>query len=256
MSSEVIDNLFKLAEIIISWPVIILIVVVVFREPIAGLLSELGKRLKKLSVAGSEIEFTEPKTVETPIGKTEVSIATVKPTKALTEELTETYVNNIYDFQISWPSERWEADREIGKKFLEKRGLDHAKIECPIMIIRKKPTGNFLPNVNVIVEPVGNVPLSQYMASSIKSIQDQSIKGLDAKWAILSKEFDEKTQWGLIVYRGTILGKPVHQFARIGMASGFGYVVTASGLPTEDLINQQVRDELVSILNSFSLIKH
>lgn len=58
-SKEVIDALLKLIEILTAWPVILLLIVFLFRKQISAFLPELGHRLKKAEIGGSKFEFSE-----------------------------------------------------------------------------------------------------------------------------------------------------------------------------------------------------
>lgn len=247
-STAVIDNVLKLVQILTAWPIMLFLVVVLFRKQISGLLPELSKRLKTAKVAGSEFEFAEPETVETPLGKTEVSIVPTKPNRIFDEGLVGMYSSKTYSFQISWPGEHWHADLKARKMLLEKMGLAHTKYDIPVVITKNEPVEGFYPSVNVVVEPIEPTSLSQYMASSKEALRAAGL-------TVLSSTVDEATQAGLLVSINTTSGKRLYQFQRVVVASRLAYVVTATQLPPEDLLNQQVRDELASILNSFALIR-
>jgi hypothetical protein len=113
--------------------------------------------------------------------------------------------------------------------------------------MRNELVGSFRPNVNVVVESVGNISIRQYMDSAVQSMQQQG-------WVVLSSNVDEVTQGGLIVFLNTSFGNNIYQFQRIVISSGQAYVVTASQLPPDNLLSKQLREELKRILNSFHLI--
>ncbi len=58
-NKEVIAVLLKLFEILTAWPVILLLIVFLFRKQISAFLPELGHRLKKAEIGGSKFEFSE-----------------------------------------------------------------------------------------------------------------------------------------------------------------------------------------------------
>ncbi|MBN1303441.1 MAG: response regulator [Anaerolineales bacterium] len=58
-SKEIIDTLLKLIETLTAWPIILLLIVFLFRKQISAFLPELGHRLQKAEIGGSKFEFSE-----------------------------------------------------------------------------------------------------------------------------------------------------------------------------------------------------
>jgi CheY-like chemotaxis protein len=58
-AKEIVAFILQLLGIVTAWPVILLIVVLIFRRQVRQFLPELAKRLKKADIAGSSFEFTE-----------------------------------------------------------------------------------------------------------------------------------------------------------------------------------------------------
>ncbi len=229
---------------IAKWAVIG-VVMLIFLFLFRGELSRLLDRATgvKLSPTGIEI-----KTADTPLGKTVVSGTSIKSSGDLIEGIRGTnYVNKQYKFQISWPnSVNWSASDTYGEALHQKLGLPPT-IEIPIVIMRNEMVGNFRPNVNVLVESVGNMSIRQYIELSVQSMQQRG-------WIIFSSSVDEVTEGGLLVFLNTSFENDLYQFQRIIIASGRAYVITASQLPPDNLLSQQLREELRDILNSFRLI--
>jgi hypothetical protein len=213
---------------------------VLFRAQLGGLLERLSGIEFEPSSKAVKIKF-----LDTPLGKTEVS--TVKTSSDQIGGIHgSTYTSRQYSFQISWPSGgNWQASDSYGRTLHQQLGLPPT-LEIPVVIMKNELVGNFRPNVNVVVETIGNMSLRQYMDLSIQSMQQMG-------WTILSSSIDEATQGGLLVFMNKSFGDGVYQFQRHAVAFGRAYVVTASQLPPTNLISEQLQEELRGILNSFRL---
>lgn len=58
-AQEIVASLLQLLGIVTAWPIILLIIILVFRHEVRQLLPALAKRLKKADIAGTSFEFTE-----------------------------------------------------------------------------------------------------------------------------------------------------------------------------------------------------
>jgi hypothetical protein len=221
--------------------VVLLFFLFLFREQIGRILD----RTTGLTISEKGVEI---KTAATPLGTTTVSNIPVKADSSIAEGIQgSNYVNQLNKFQISWPGNgKWSASDTMGKALQRQLGLPPT-VDIPIIITRNELIGSFRPNVNVVVESIGNMSVRQYMDSSVQSMQQHG-------WIVLSSNVDETTQGGLLVFLNTSSGNNIYQFQRILISSGRAYVVTASQLPPDNLLSQQLREELRSILNSFQLI--
>ncbi|MEW5988237.1 MAG: hypothetical protein AB1791_16535 [Chloroflexota bacterium] len=243
---EIVDTLLRFAEIILSWPVMVLALFILFRRPIAAFLPELSKRLTKAEFGEAKFEFTEIKTVDTPVGKANVSAVRARASHTPFDGFYCTYLSRPHSFQVSWPSHSWSASVEKGRAFHQQSGFPPT-LTIPLFIERDEAVGEFRPNVNVILESIGALSITEYMAQSRQAMQQMG-------WIVLSSSVDETTQGGVLVYLNTSFGTKLYQFARIILSAGVAYVVTASQLPPDDLLGQQLREELVNILNSFQVV--
>ena len=126
----------------------------IFKNELGGLLERTSD--VQITTEGVKIK-AEVKTVETPIGKTEVSVVPVTPTpQTKTGIQNTTYTNIKYGFQISWPNNQdWTADEEMGRQFVQNMGMP-ATLDVPIVILSNGVVDNFRPNVNVVVEKVSH----------------------------------------------------------------------------------------------------
>ena len=59
-AQEIVEAVIDILAIVINWPVIILILVLLFRRQIEQLFGILGERLRRISVGGATAEFEDP----------------------------------------------------------------------------------------------------------------------------------------------------------------------------------------------------
>lgn len=225
----------------IVFGVVIIAFMLIFKAELGGLL----ERTTDLKITASGVEI---KTLDTPIGQTQVSVVPVEPTpQATTGIQNTTYTDTEHGFKISWPNnQEWTADLDIGRQFARNMAMP-ATVDIPIAIISNEVVDNFRPNVNVVVEKVGQMGIEEYIALSEQNLLAQG-------WEVLSSSVDAKTNGGVIVLMNNMFGNELYQFQRYAMGNGKAYVVTASQVPQGDL-TQGLKDDLASIINSFRVIK-
>lgn len=209
---------------------------------------EIGRFLERAENIEISSDGLKIKTTQTLLGKAEVSSVNVKASEVIGEGIQgNTYVSHQHKFQIAWPSNGdWSASDTAGKSIMQQLGMPPT-VDVPLVIMKNEMVGNFRPNVNVVVETIGSMSASDYISMNIQALQQQG-------WQILTKDIDEATQGGFISFYNTSFGSKVYQFQRLAIASGKAYVITASQLPLDDFLSQQLREELLSILNSFRVI--
>lgn len=193
----------------------------------------------------------EVKTVATPIGETEISRVLISKHKGLEEGIHGSrYVDIEHGFEIRWPEgESWLADEQLGRASVQNLGLTlPPTVDIPVAVVYRQTIGGFRPNVNVVVEDGVMVPARQYIEASVQAMRQQG-------WTVLSSSVDQATDGGFVVYANHLFGTTIYQFARIALHSGRAFVVTASQLPPDDKLSQQLRKEMRSILNSFRVIE-
>ena len=225
--------------------VVVIAFMVIFKRELGGLLERTSDF--KISAEGVVIKAVV-KTVETPIGTTEVSVVPLaKSPQSSTGVHGTTYVNTEYAFQISWPNAKdWTPDEALGAQLHKKLGLP-ATVDIPIVILSNTPIDRFRPNINVVVEKVGDMSIQDYMAATKDSLVAQG-------WEVLSTSVDPKTRGGVIVFINNTGGERIYQFQRIAMNKGNAYVITASQVPKADL-SQGLKQGLGDIVNSFRVIQ-
>ena len=234
--SNVLVDAFKL---LLSWPVVALIIVVALRAQLEELLKSVGSKLTKAKFGSVDLEFAAPKTTVTSLGKTNVSAI---PTKFDTDSLA--FRSRRFGFEISYPSgPGWDANLDPDGKF----GAQPGDITA-LYILSTLEIDGFHPNVNVLVQPVGDVSITQYMGVSIKSLA-----GLH--WRLIAYDVDVETNGASFSYLLDLGELRYHCVARVLIARGLAFLATittreGSKIPTEQ------RAQLSSILNSFSLLEN
>jgi len=211
--------------------------------------AQIGRLLDRVTDVEVSSGGLKIKTVNTPIGKSEVSVVPVSYSTPVQDGISgKTFTSNQHKFQISWPNVNdWTADEVWGNNFLKNAGFP-STVKMPITIRYNDVIGNTRPNVNVVVEMSGNMGIQLYMDLTIQNLAT-------AGWQVVSSTVDEDTQGGFIVLNNADFGEPVYQFQRVAMAHSNAYIVTATGLPPENYLSQQMKEELNSIVNSFRIIQ-
>ncbi|MFH2045991.1 MAG: hypothetical protein ABIK92_12685 [Pseudomonadota bacterium] len=242
---DFVDALLRFIEVITSWPIILLIIFIIFRKPIIILFDDLSARLTDAEIGVGKFKFSS-KTTKTPIGDTEISVREKKAARDIDEGIICKYTSAQYKFQISWPNGKWVANNSLNQATLNQHGIP-SSVNVPILITKTEKVGDFVPNVNIIVEDCAAMTTDQYM-----HLSTQKMKVLG--WEVYLSKIDANTSSGLIVYSQISPIGRVFQFAKIILRNGLAFVVTASQLPTEEGLTTQTREELLYILNSFSLL--
>ncbi|MFV2004165.1 MAG: hypothetical protein ACC650_03120 [Gammaproteobacteria bacterium] len=231
----------------IKW-VIVGVIAISFMVLFQSQIGRLVDRVSDVEVTSSGIKI---KTVDTPIGQAEVSVVPVSYATPVKDGVQgSTYTSNQFKFQISWPNAyEWTADEEWGQTFVQSMGFP-ATIKMPIVILYNEVIGNTRPNVNVVVEKIGsNMGIQEYINLSVQNLISQG-------WQVVSSTVDEQTQGGFVVLNTTdALGQSVYQFQRVAIAHGNAYNITATQVPPESSLSQQMKDEVNSIVNSFRIIQ-
>ncbi len=209
----------------------------------------IGGYIKSFKGFGVEIET---KTINSSLGRTEVSAVSVKSSNlslVVLEGFQKTYVGD--NFLISWPADTWDMSINVNQDFPALQNFVNSDTrKIPILIRRIDFQGLHQPNVNVMVELVGDITIDDYMNLTLQQAQANGLQ-------IIFKNTDEDTQAGFIEYKSLNEDMPYLWFARIALMTGRAYVVTATVNPSgvnEGLLGQALI-ELKSIVNSFRFIK-
>lgn len=222
--------------------VVALVALVLFKTEISGVIRNAGE--VEITTTGLKI-----KTVQTVLGQAEVSNVKVKANANQADGIQgNAFSSRQHRFQINWAAGGgWEPSETIGPALINRTGMA-ATVSMPLVLLRSQPVGNFRPSVNVVVEKIGPTSAKVYFDASVQAMQQQG-------WQILTQDFDASTQGGFITYFNSSMGTKLYQFARLAVANGNGYVITASQLPPDDGLSDQLRAGLLQILNSFRTLE-
>jgi len=246
-SAKQSDN--RATQLPVKWLVIGAVAIsfmLIFKSELGGLLDRTSD--VKITASGVQIK-AEVKTFETPIGQTEVSVVPVLSTpQTVTGVKNTTYVNTEYAFQISWPNNTdWRADEKFGEQMLESMGSPES-VAVPIAIFSKNMVDGITPNINVVVESVGQISIEEYMTYTESNYAAVGIE-------VVSSSVDPETNGGVIVSLNYMFGAPLYQFQKVAIANGYAYVVTATQVPKGDYLTLGLKQDLTSIINSFRVIQ-
>jgi hypothetical protein len=191
-------------------------------------------------------------TVESPLGLMDVSSVPIARRGArpdLTPGL-QNYQSPRFGFHISWPIGTWRA--EDNAWLLQQYQMQMFGFSPTValgLVLSGQPVMGFTPNVNVLIEQVGNATISGYM-DNVASMREQLGQH------VVSSVADEETQSGFAaLYSGDAFGRPMYQFQRVIFSGGLAYIATASQMPPMDQVGLRLKDELSAILNSLRLTK-
>jgi hypothetical protein len=190
------------------------------------------------------------RSVESPLGLMEVTgvrASQSRPRQPVAPGL-QNYQSPRFGFQIAWPIETWQGNDNpwFLQQYQMRMGIPPT-IALGLILTYSQPVVGFVPNVNVIVEPIGSVTIRPYMMNA--SLMSRQIGQTE-----VTTEADDGTQSGFrATYTPNAFGQPVYQFQRIVLGGGYSFVVTASQLPPMDQVGMRLRNELSAILNSFRL---
>lgn len=218
----------------------------IFKSELGGLLERTSDL--KISASGLEIK-AEPKSVDTPIGPTQVSVVPVaRAPQVKTGIQNSTYTSVESGFQISWPNNTdWRADEAFGVNVVQSMGLGDT-VKIPITIFSTHMIESVTPNINVAVEQAGQMSIEDYMVAAEANVEAMGVE-------IVSSSIDEETNGAIIVAMNYMYGAPVYQFQKIAITNGKAYIVTATQVPKGDTLTQGLRSDLASIINSFRVIQ-
>ena len=248
---------------LLTLPVIILILGLVFRKPIRRFFKELIKKFKSGNLSAFEAGAGGVKiTFDTSLGSIDASAISSRGDR---RDLT-TYENGQYGFRISWDDLTYNQDINIAKD-MEKMFGQHLGLAIPFYVERREKVENFRPNVNINIAAVE-------VTETVDRHVHQSVAILkSAGYDVIRTTVDSQSNSAFIEYGKN---KFAFQFARITLDRGLAYTITASmqnpildenaaGAQIQNAIQaesankilekRELRKELQTILNSFELTR-
>lgn len=200
---------------------------VIFKDDVSHIL----KGVEKVSIGGDGITI-ETKTIETPLGETIVSGPPTLETAGITEQTAADY-KSARGYAINWPQDgSWSQRSDMARSF----NLDFA-------IAYNQSWGDFVPNVNVTVEPSPTQSIEEWIDMSQPVIESFG-------FSIADVQYDAASNTGVRVLNGNVFGTELHQIQRIILKNNFAYIATATR-PIHLVADEALWNDLNNILNSF-----
>lgn len=248
LASDSSDMMLRLVELVVSWPVILMLFAYMFRRDMALALRAIGEWISHGPGGRPGYDVAAVKTVATMLGHTDVSVQPIKATSALFDGLHNTYTNRQHYFQISWSAEHW-AVSPVPANAEDRNsafGLSGAG-DVVLTLTRNEAANDYRPLIAVMIEPVGGIPIRRYLELSARNLKQHG-------WTVLTYGMDVATGGAFVTYVHARNALRYYHFMRVGLHQGRAYIVTTAQLPPEGLFGKQLCDELVAILNSFRII--
>ena len=228
------EYVFRGLDVLLSWPAISLLLLFLLRKQ----LPLLFQRLSDIELGKLRVGFKQPKSADTPIGKANVSALPTIPTSD-----SHSFYSHRYGFRISWPLQQWEFVPDP-ISVMQNLGVPNAE-HFVFMVVWHEAIAQFRPNINIMVEPIGEMSLKDYLATSMGSMETQGFQ-------IQLYRIDEKTNGAILVYLQPTKSGQLYHIARIATSGGLAYVVTASAV--NEFLTPQLRGEMSAVLNSFEIV--
>lgn len=151
-------------------------------------------------------------------------------------------------FKISWPK-GWVGDKEIGETIRKQLGFP-ITVSFPISILSEKLLPGFRPNVNVVVENVGDISIKSYIEQSLNVLK---ISGME----VLNHHIDEHFNSATLELRQiSPLGVNIFQVQKYVIHNSKAYTITVSELHPEHMEKKpKLVDEIKEIVQSFSFVE-
>lgn len=243
-------------KLVISWPVVVLIVLLVLHKPLGALLDGLIAKLKRLSEA--TVGSTTLKFVTTPIGQIDAKIS-ASATPIRFGSNSRSFRSEPFGFEISYPAKTgWieSTEEEMGEQ-TQKLGLQAQGQFIAFLVRAQLENSLFRPNVNVVLQPVGDRTVAEYAADTLRELVKLGAK--PETWGV-----DSATNAASFSYVIPYIPDAQHPESRfiircisrviIPKDLGLAYLAT---LTTEyaKVLPEDVANNLVGILNSFTVFK-
>lgn len=208
---------------------------------------ELGRLLDRTSDVSISAKGVEIKTVDTPMGKAEVSVTPTPAAQTIPGISGNAYTNAQFKFRITWPDTTTWTAHEHPEELLNERSGVPIIGEMKVVVARNQPVASFRPNVYVSVTKTVTDNVDDFMLSGLEALK---AKG----WEIISTTIDNETQSGFIIATIQHAQQTIHQYARVIRTPEFTYMVVANQLPPNDQMPEKLKDALLKILNSFQVV--
>lgn len=240
--SDIAAGFFKfiadLAKTFVSWPTVVFVGGFALRAQLKDLIKSLASRLTKLKLGSAEAGFAEPITQESPLGQTNVSA--VSTSFQIDHH---TFYSKRWGFQISYPTSGWEL------VFLTNEDSVSLPNQIIVLFVNSlNPIDGFQANINVIVQPVGDVTVAQYAAATVQQLP--IVNG-----RVIAYDTDDSTN-GFYLNYSARFGEPskprTEHVVRGTIARGLAILATSTIREGSRPIIEEI-SQLRDILNSFQV---
>lgn len=194
-------------------------------------LSDMIKGAEKISIGPEGVSIVT-KTVKTPLGETIVSGPPTLATAGITQQSSPNYQSQ-YGYAINWPQDgSWSLRPDISQT-----------LNLDLFIAYNKSWGDFVPNVNVTIEPSFGMSIREWFERSNPMV---SLMG----FTVTDVQIDDASNSGVRIVHGNYFGLESNQIQRVILAQGYAYIATATR-PVALSADPQLWQDLNEILNSF-----
>jgi hypothetical protein len=267
----ILEAILKVIELILSWPVICLVITGLLYRQVFALIQQLAPSVKSLQAGSVSIERFEPKTAETIAGTTNYSNTPIPfPDDSLV------FRSNSLGFEIEYPSStEWKANTDSASLNNSEIARSFPGRIFGVTVMPSDPERSFF-NVNVLLDPIGDITLNAYLAQSVVSCR--SIGG-----TVEYQRLDQDSHSGMLVWSMPVLKflellapsaearerekeklsklSPDLESAvflstsRFTLKNGFAFLATAVQLKEFDANLGDLVKDLGRILNSFNVTR-
>lgn len=196
--------------------------------------NEISEKIKgpgEISIGPSGISITT-KTIETPLGQTIISGPPTIETAGITKDTPPNY-QSPKGYLINWPQDgSWQSRPDMAKM-----------LNLDMIIAYDRSWGEYVPNVNVTIEPSTTSSIRQWLD---RSNQMLPLMGFN----VINEELDIPSKSAVRIVHGNFFGLEADAIQRVILNQGLAYIATATR-PRNFHTDPKLWQDLNNILNSF-----
>lgn len=202
---------------------------VIFKDEVSHML----KGVEKVSIGADGITI-ETRTVQTPLGKTIISGPPTVETAGITQQTAASF-QSPQGYSLNWPQDgSWSSKPDLARS-----------LNLDLAIAYNRSWGDFIPNVNVTIEPSATMSIQQWIDNSNPLFEALGFSVADV-------HVDTASRSGVRVIRGYFYGMETDTIQRIILGNGRAYIATATR-PTSLIADETLWRDMNNILNSFRI---
>ncbi len=220
----------KLSPAHLKWIVIAFLGVtfmVIFKDDLSKKIKEPGE----VNIGPKGISITT-KTISTPLGQTIISGPPTIETAGITKDTPPNY-QSPRGYLINWPQDgSWQSRPDMAQM-----------LNLDMVIAYNRSWGEYVPNVNVTIEPSTTSYIRQWLESSNQMLP---LMGFN----VISEKIDIPSKSAVRIVHGNFFGLEADAIQRVILNQGRAYIVTATR-PRNFNADPKLWQDLNNILNSF-----